>query len=111
MSIALEGAGGSRPVPRAETRNRLAIASRVAAAVVGGYALTAAATACLSLVLPGPTQTAVMAATMLSFAVYTAAVLWVFAARTAWSAWAGIAFSGAAMVVVAALAQALRGAP
>jgi H+/Cl- antiporter ClcA len=31
-----------------------------------------------------------MTATLLSFLIYTGVVLWVFATRTAWRAWAGI---------------------
>jgi uncharacterized membrane protein len=33
---------------------------------------------------------AVMTATMLSFAIYACAVIWVFAARDAWRAWIGL---------------------
>jgi H+/Cl- antiporter ClcA len=31
-----------------------------------------------------------MTATLLSFVIYTCVVIWVFATRTAWRAWAGI---------------------
>lgn len=69
---------------------RLAVASRALAAVVGGYALTAIATFALAVSLPLSKAEASLTATMLSFLIYTCAVLWVFATRTAWRAWAGI---------------------
>lgn len=73
-----------------DVRYRLGVASRAIAAIVGGYALAAASTAVLSLVLPLPRVDAVMTATLLSFTVYTCAVIWVFAARDALRAWLGI---------------------
>ncbi|AVS98505.1 DUF3649 domain-containing protein [Paracidovorax avenae] len=71
---------------------RLAIASRALAATAGGYALAAASTAAgaLALALAIPRVEAVLAATMFSWLVYAGAVAWVFYARTAWSAWAGV---------------------
>ncbi|MDP4025657.1 iron transporter [Methylobacterium sp. NEAU 140] len=60
---------------------RAAVAARVAVAVLGGYAVAAAATACLALALPLAPADATTTATMLSFAVYAAAVLWAFSAR------------------------------
>ncbi|MDO9420971.1 MAG: DUF3649 domain-containing protein [Herminiimonas sp.] len=73
-----------------DVRYRLGVASRAIAAIVGGYALAAASTAVLSLVLPLPRVDAVMTATLLSFTVYTCAAIWVFAARDALRAWLGI---------------------
>lgn len=72
-------------------RYRLGIASRAAAAILGGYALAASVTAAASLLLPLARADAVITATLLSFAVYACAVLWVFAARSAWRAWFGVA--------------------
>jgi hypothetical protein len=69
---------------------RLAVASRAVAAIVGGYALTALATFALAIFLPLTRAEASMTATLLSFVIYTCAVIWVFATRTAWRAWAGI---------------------
>lgn len=71
-------------------RYRFGIASRGIAAIVGGYGLAASATAWLALLLPLSRVDAVITATLLSFIVYTCAVLWVFAARNAWQAWLGI---------------------
>lgn len=73
---------------------RLAVASRALAAILGGYALSAVATALLSVLLPLPRAEAVITATLLSFVVFCCAVLWVFAARNAWRAWAGLAVPG-----------------
>jgi hypothetical protein len=69
---------------------RLAVLSRVAAAVVGGYALAAILPILLSRVLPLPKAEAVLTAVLLSFVVYTCAILWVFAVRTAGRAWSGL---------------------
>lgn len=40
--------------------------------------------------LPEPKADAVLTATLLSFAIYTLAILWAFAARTARLAWLGL---------------------
>lgn len=69
---------------------RLAVASRALAAIVGGYALTALAVTALAIFLPLSRAEASMTATLLSFVIYTCVVIWVFATRTAWRAWAGI---------------------
>ncbi|CAH1747774.1 Iron uptake protein [Thauera humireducens] len=55
---------------------------RVALAVFGGYAFTYAATAALARLLPLATFDAVVVATLLSFVIYLASVLWVFAAAS-----------------------------
>lgn len=86
-------------------RYRLAVASRAVAAIGGGYLLAAAATTVLSLVLPLSRAEAVVTATLLSFLVYACAVIWVFAAATAWRAWIGLAIP----TVVLALAGAALG--
>lgn len=77
-------------------RYRIGVASRAVAAIAGGYAVAALATAALALFLPLPRSEAALTGTLLSFAVYTGAVLWSFAARTAWRAWRGLL--GAALV-------------
>ncbi len=64
--------------------------SRCLAAILGGYALAAAFTVFLSIALPMPRAEAVYLASLLSYVVFVIAVLWVFAARTAWRAWAGV---------------------
>ncbi|MBM0107466.1 DUF3649 domain-containing protein [Steroidobacter sp. S1-65] len=72
----------------------------MAAAILGGYALTALATMALAMNLPMSRAEASMAATLLSFPIYTCAMIWVFATRTAKRAWLGI---GASAVVLMAL--------
>ena len=79
---------------------RLSVASRAIAAILGGYALTALATFALAAFLPLSRAEASMTATLASFLIYTCVVIWVFATRTAWRAWAGIIVS---MVVLGAL--------
>lgn len=65
--------------------------SRIVAAILGGYAFTYAFTAALARLLPLNKADALITATLLSFAVYTGAVLWAFASRSATRAWAGLA--------------------
>ena len=94
------------------------MASRVLAALAGGYALAALASVALSLGLPPLAGTArseaVLAGTLWSFVVYVVAVIWAFVARTAWRAWAGLllaalpAAAGAAMPETAPETDAAR---
>ena len=72
------------------TRYRLMVASRILAAVIGGYALTAALSVLLALLLPVSRSEATLAATMLSFILYAVVVLWVFATSSATRAWLGL---------------------
>lgn len=81
---------------------RLGVASRSVAAIVGGYVLAALLTMLLSVSLPMARAEAVMTATLLSFAIYTCAVMWVFATRSALRAWLGLAIPAA---VIAAILQ------
>lgn len=74
----------------ASRRYRLAVLSRVIAAGVGGYTLTALCTACLALSLPLPRVEAAVSATLPAFLILCLAVIWVFAARSAWRAWFGL---------------------
>lgn len=86
-------------------RYRLMVASRALAGAVGGYALASLCTAVLAVGLPRVSDTspasALLAATLLSFVVYAAAVVWAFSARSALRAWAGIGVPSA--VLAAAL--------
>ncbi|WP_217494451.1 DUF3649 domain-containing protein [Nibricoccus aquaticus] len=83
--------------------SRWAIASRALAAVLGGYALAAGVNVALALALKnsGPREDVILLATMPAFLVWAGAVVWVFAARTAWRAWAGVAIPSA--VIAAAV--------
>lgn len=96
---------GPQGLPRRgrETAYRWAVASRVLAAIFGGYLLTSLITALLGFLLPGPRAEAVLTATMLGFAFYAGIVVWVFSASTATRAWRGllaaIGLSGAALLL------------
>lgn len=65
------------------------IVSRIVAAIVGGYAL-AALTSVAALSLPLSPSEGVLTGMLTSFLVYTGAVIWVFAVRSARRAWAGL---------------------
>jgi len=78
-------AGPGRKLPPVE--HRWNVASRTVLAVVGGYATAAMYTASLSLTLPLPRAQAVMAATLFSFALYCALIIWAYSAETARRAW------------------------
>ena len=71
-------------------QQRLSVASRVVAAVAGGYAFANVIGIFVSRVLPMPRADAVLAMTLLSFALYAAAIIWTFAARSARLAWTGL---------------------
>ncbi|UBB18588.1 DUF3649 domain-containing protein [Comamonas odontotermitis] len=88
---------------------RWAVLSRIAAATIGGYALASAATVLLALIWPASRSQALLWASMLSFAVYAAAVIWVFCTRSAWRAWAGMVL-GSALLIALAWALSLGGA-
>lgn len=73
-----------------EAGRGLEILSRSAAALLGGYAFTYAFTAALARLLPLARVDAAVIATLLSFVIYTLAILWAFAARSPRRAWAGL---------------------
>jgi hypothetical protein len=74
---------------------RAGVAIRALAAILGGYALSAAWAAALALVLPAVRVEAALAATMTALAVYPCAAMWCFGARTALRAVAGLLVAGA----------------
>lgn len=74
----------------ANARYRWLVASRVLAAVVGGYALTSAASTLLALLWPLPQAEAVAASTMLSFALDTLIIIWIFASQRLRTVWLGL---------------------
>jgi hypothetical protein len=63
--------------------------SRIVAAMFGGYALAALGSVA-ALALPMDRPQAVITGMLASFALYAAAVVWVFAVRSARRAWAGL---------------------
>ena len=72
------------------TAYRWAVASRVCAAALGGYALTSVLTIALALLWPLPKGQALLASTLLSFTLYAGAVIWVFSVRSLLRAWLGM---------------------
>jgi hypothetical protein len=68
----------------------ISLAFRIAAAVLGGYAFAAAASIWLSYVLPAARADATLTGLLVSFALFAAAIVWAFAARTARRAWLGL---------------------
>lgn len=76
-------------------RYRLAVASRAVAAIGGGYGLSALSAAALALYLPGSQADAAITATLIAYVIYTLAAIWVFAVRSAWRAWGGLAVASA----------------
>ena len=81
-------ASRSRPVSAG------AVVSRVIAAIVGGYLIANLGSIVLSYLLSGSQANAVSTGLLVSFLIYACAVVWVFAARTAWVAWAGLLVPG-----------------
>lgn len=79
------------------------VASRIVAAIVGGYAFANAVGVLLTRILPMPRADAVLTATLASFALYAAAILWAFAARSARLAWLGLLVPGALCGLLAAV--------
>lgn len=75
------------------------LVSRVIAAIFGGYGLASLA-AVAATALPGPPSEGVLIGMMLSFIVYTCAVIWVFAVRSARRAWAGLLIAAAPLALV-----------
>ncbi|QCO03475.1 DUF3649 domain-containing protein [Azospirillum argentinense] len=73
---------------------------RIAAALFGGYALAALASVAV-LALPMSTPQAVLTGEMASFVIYAAAVIWVFAVRSALRAWAGLLVVAAPLFLAA----------
>lgn len=84
-----------RPHRGAGWRTRVDVAARVGAAIVAGYFLAHGTTAFLTLALPFARIDRVIAASLLSFAVWCAAAIYVFAAPTAWRAWWVTSLAGA----------------
>lgn len=77
-----------------------ALISRIVAAIFGGYALAALASVAV-LALPMDKPQAVITGMLASFAIYAGAVMWVFAVRSAWRAWAGLIVVAAPLALAA----------
>ena len=84
---------------------RLAVASRIAAALFGGYVLAALTSICLAQFLPLPRVHAVVLGMTLCFLTYPPAVIWCFACRSALRAWVGLALPCAVIAAVCGCAR------
>lgn len=66
---------------------RWGVASRIFAAVAGGYAVASLGSICLAWILPMARVEAVVTSMMLAFVIYLLIVIACFATHTAWRAW------------------------
>lgn len=67
----------------------------------GGYLVAYASAALLTVVLPMSRINRAVTASLLSFVVWTAVAIWVFAARSAWRGWWTVLAAGAVMLGLA----------
>lgn len=81
-------------------RHHASLCSRIVAALFGGYAL-AALSSLAALALPMTWSEAAFTGLMFSFWMYTVAVIWVFAVRSAARAWAGLLVAALVLAVPA----------
>ena len=84
---------------------RLAVTSRILAALFGGYLVAALTSVCISQWLPMSRADAVITGMLLSFLAYLVVVLWCFACRTAWQAWIGVLLPSALLGVAFAFGR------
>ncbi|RPZ20381.1 DUF3649 domain-containing protein [Pseudomonas aeruginosa] len=77
---------GRRPMTSQALADGLSVTGRILVAVLLGYALAYAVTACLSIYLPLPRPDRVSFGSLGCFAVWVAAIVYAFAARSAWRA-------------------------
>ncbi len=82
------------------------LAALIGAALVGGYLLSTAAGIFLGSVLPVPRSEATLIGHLLSFAIYTGCMLWVFYLRKPGLAWLSLSL---ASIVLAVFGLVLRG--
>ncbi len=84
--------------------------ARVLAALIAGYWVAWGSTAFLTLVLPMSRPNRVITASLLCFAIWTAAAMYAFAARDTWRAWWVLLSIGGVLSAIALVfgAQAMR---
>ena len=73
-----------------DAHSRIHMVSRTVAGIVAGYGMSALCAACLAVCLPGEKADAALTGTLTSFLVYTAAIIWAYAAASHWRAWVGV---------------------
>lgn len=66
------------------------VTSRVTAAAIPGFVLTNTSGILLSFLLPGEKIDGIAIATLLSFAIYTAIIMWVFSVARLRTVWIGL---------------------
>lgn len=98
------------PVNREGLLYRGGVAVRALAAIVGGYLLSALIAAVMALYLPTDRLEASLTGSMVAVAVYPCVAMWMFAARSAGRAVAGLLLPCAVLGAVV-LAHFYRGAP
>jgi hypothetical protein len=102
---------GWLPRGSAALRYRLGVASRALAAIVGGYALSALVATVSAIYFPGTRAEAAIFGILLSFVIYTLAVMWVFAVRSAWRAWLGLLLPSLPLALAVLVHLYFRSAP
>jgi hypothetical protein len=102
---------GWLPRGSAALRYRLGVASRTVAAIVGGYVLSALVATVSAIYFPATRTEAAIFGMLLSFVIYTVAVMWVFAVRTALRAWLGLLLPAVALAAAVLVHLYLRSAP
>ena len=85
------------------------LVSRIVAALFGGYALAALGSVA-ALALPMDKPQAVLTGMQASFVIYTLAVIWVFAVRSATRAWVGLLVAAVPMGLAALWVWKVQGA-
>ncbi|MEM9595562.1 MAG: iron transporter [Acidobacteriota bacterium] len=95
----------------AKPLGRWHVASRVLAAAVPGFVLTNTASILLSFLLPGDKVSAVATATVLSYALYGAVILWIFSVERLRTIWLGLLLAIAVTAGGAWIMYTLEAAP
>lgn len=78
-----------------DAKSRFEMVSRTMAGIFAGYGMSALCAACLAVCLPGEKADAALTGTLTAFLVYTAAIIWAYAAASHWRAWIGVALPAA----------------
>lgn len=102
---------GWLPRGSAAATYRLGVASRAVAAIVGGYLLSALVATVCAIYFPGTRAEAAIFGMLASFVIYTLAVMWVFAVRTALRAWLGLVLPAVPLGIAVVLHLYMRSAP
>ena len=88
---------------------RKQVALRIALAVVGGYVLTNLLSVFLSYSLPLSKSDALVTASLLSFAIYTSLIVWIFSVKSLRHVWWGLAVPEVVLGVLNLSIEMVRG--